>query len=344
MRSRKLTTFATVALTLGLGFSVANAQKKLYWVWGLPGAVMRANLDGSGIEVLVDAGLAAPSGIALDAVAGMMYWTDRGAEKIQRANLQIPPGETADSRTDIEDLVTGLSAPWGIALDVEGGKMYWTHVPPSDTRKIQRANLDGSGVEDLVTGLSAPWGIALDAAGGKMYWADIFRIQRANLDGSNVEDLVVSTADSSPYALALDLDAGKMYWTSAGIDFGLDPKIQRANLNGSDVEDLVELEMGWQFGIALDPRAGKMYWTSMQGKIERANLDGSGVETVLENLSGQPMGIALGLGPPPIPTLSEWGVLTVIALLLGVGTMIIRRRGAHQSHRPHWRRLGGERL
>ena len=65
--------------------------------------------------------------------------------------------------------------------------MYWTDL---DTKKIQRANLDGSNVQDLVTrtqGLSLPGGIALDIAGGKMYWVDFGteKIQRANLDGSN---------------------------------------------------------------------------------------------------------------------------------------------------------------
>jgi hypothetical protein len=41
-------------------------------------------------------------------------------------------------------------------------KMYWGEFNPS---KIQRANLDGSGVEDLVTGLTNPiGGIALDLA------------------------------------------------------------------------------------------------------------------------------------------------------------------------------------
>ena len=70
--------------------------------------------------------------------------------------------------------------------------MYWTDV---GTDKIQRANLDGSGVEDLVTsGLDRPAGLALDVAGGKMYWTDIDanKVQRANLNGSGVEDLVTS--------------------------------------------------------------------------------------------------------------------------------------------------------
>jgi hypothetical protein len=41
----------------------------------------------------------------------------------------------------------GLSAPGALTLDVANGKMYWTD---SAIDKIQRANLDGSGVEDLI--------------------------------------------------------------------------------------------------------------------------------------------------------------------------------------------------
>ena len=71
-----------------------------------------------------------------------MYWTDLGTDKIQRANLD---------GSDVQDLVklrhSRYGGPFGIALDVEGGKMYWTD---NDTDKIQRANLDGSNIEDLV--------------------------------------------------------------------------------------------------------------------------------------------------------------------------------------------------
>jgi sugar lactone lactonase YvrE len=91
-----------------------------------------------------------------------MYWTDFGTDKIQRANLD---------GTGVVDLVTaGLITPSGIALDVSGGKMYWTDggifSPGDEDGRIQRANLDGTVVEDLVTGLVNPFGIALDKTGG----------------------------------------------------------------------------------------------------------------------------------------------------------------------------------
>jgi len=49
-----------------------------------------------------------------------MYFTGNGngPDKIRRANL--------DGRKK-EDLVVGLGAPGGIALDTAGGKMYWTN-------------------------------------------------------------------------------------------------------------------------------------------------------------------------------------------------------------------------
>ena len=164
-----------------------------------------------------------------------------------------------------------LPEPKYMALDVAGGKMYWTD---SLTDNVQRANLDGSAVEDLVSGLSSPLGIALDVAGGKMYWtdSDTDKVQRANLDGSAVEDLVSGL--SSPLGIAVDAAGGKMYWTDSGTD-----KVQRANLDGSAVEDLITSGLTLPRGIALDVAGGKMYWTDGgTEKVQRANLDGSAVE------------------------------------------------------------------
>ena len=167
-------------------------------------------------------------------------------------------------------------------------KLYWTDW---GTDKIQRANLDGSGVEDLVSGagLDGPDGLALDMAGGKMYWTDAGtnKIQRADLNGSNVEDLV--TGLGIPYGLALDVSGGKMYWTNRQTN-----KIQRADLGGANVEDLVTSGLTFPGGLALDVSGGKMYWTNPgNSKIQRANLDGSGVEDLVTSGVSSPTGFAL---------------------------------------------------
>lgn len=200
------------------------------------------------------------------ATAQKIYWTEAGVGTIRGANLD---------GSNVEDVVTGLSVPSGIALDLGAGKMYWADW---DAGKIQRADLDGSNVEDLVSGLSAPYGIALDLSNGKMYWTNVGipwepdgSIQRAALDGSNVENLI-TTAVASPYGIALDIASGMMYWADSGI--------HRASMNGSSPERVVSAGDRPRY-VALDLNAAKVYWTTVFfkiGVIERANLDGTDVE------------------------------------------------------------------
>ena len=277
---------AAVSITVSTASPPATGTSKLYWTdWGTD-KIQRADLDGSNVEDLVsDAGLDGPDGLALDQSGGKIYWTNVGSNKIQRADLD---------GSNVEDLITsGLSVPYGLALDPSGGKMYWTN---RQTSKIQRADLDGTNIEDLLTlpGLAFPGELALDVSAGKMYWTNpgSDKIQRANLDGANVEDLVTSGLNS-PTGLALDLSGGKIYWTDRGTH-----KVQRANPDGSNVEDLVASGLSTPTGLALDVSGGKMYWTDVDGdKIQRANLDGSSVEDLVTSADGlvDPSGLAVGV-------------------------------------------------
>ena len=228
-----LTNLEDIALDMGGG--------KMYWTdrWG--NKIQRANLDGSNVEDLVST--LDPYGLALDVDGGKMYWTEWLGDGIRLANVDgSNVGLRPSYGSNVEYLVTGLRPSFGLALDMGGGKMYWT---VRWENKIQCANLDGSNVEDLVTGLGEPYGLALDVDGGKIYWTDGSgdKIQCANLDGSNVEDLVTGLGE--PYGLALDVDGGKIYWTDEWSG-----KIQRANLDGSNIEDLVT-RLGSPSGLAL---------------------------------------------------------------------------------------------
>ena len=211
-------------------------------------------------------------------VEGKIYWTDgaaptHGSNKIRRANL---------NGTEPQNVVTGLGFPYRIALDISGGKMYWTEHRYSGHPKIMRANLDGSNVENLITtGLQNPLGIDIDPVGGKIYWADYdaYKIQRANLDGTNVEDLVSTSWGA--WALALDTVDGKIYFSMSR---GTEAWILRANLNGADVEVVLSMA-GEVRGLELDIMRGKMYWTRVHAgdnKIVRANFDGTDVEILLD--------------------------------------------------------------
>lgn len=260
----KVTCRVILALSLlaGLSYS-AQAQGKIYWTDSGTLKIHRANLDGTGAGDLIT-GLPGPAGIAVDPNGHKIYWTDPNASRIQRANLNgtsiedlviasTPRDIAVDplqskiywtqrvglfgvrranlDGTAVEDLVAGLPNPYGISVDGDGGKIYWTDI---GTDRVQRANLDGTDVEDLVTGLDNPFDVALDPAGGKVYWTSSGKTQRANLDGTAVEDLV-TVFPNVPWGIAVDPAEGKIYWT----EFSGGDRIRRANLDGTDVEDIV---------------------------------------------------------------------------------------------------------
>ena len=221
------------------------------------------------------------------AVAGKIYWTDAGTDKIQCAKLD---------GSNVQDLITRphrLGDPHGIALDIASGKIYWAD---EGTDKIQSANLDGSYVQDLIEirDVRSPTSIALDVDSVKMYWIQTLlfssEIWCANLNGSGQQRILRTSLDSIN-GIALDTTDGKMYWTQAG--FLASSIIRRANLDGSNIQTLVT-GLGYPSGIALDVDDGKMYWVdSHRHKIQRANLDGSNVQNLVTSGLDAPSDIAL---------------------------------------------------
>src|ERR1700749_1324979 len=112
---------------------------KLYWCDREGMRVMRSNLDGSQIETLVETGRGDADrrdqtrwcvGITLDPKHGKMYWTQKGPSKgnkgrLLRAGLEIPNGETAASRSDVELFFDRLPEPIDLELDLERRLLYW---------------------------------------------------------------------------------------------------------------------------------------------------------------------------------------------------------------------------
>ena len=114
---------------------------KLYWCDREGMRVMRANLDGSNIETLVDTSKGDPRpgtdqtrwcvGITVDPDRGQIFWTQKGPPnagkgRIFRAKIDIPKGETPANRTDIELLFDSLPEPIDLELDLRNRFIYWT--------------------------------------------------------------------------------------------------------------------------------------------------------------------------------------------------------------------------
>src|SRR4051794_23137187 len=197
---------------------------KLYWCDREGMRVMRANLDGSKIETLVDTseGDARPGrdarkwcvGITVDPERGQIYWTQKGPDnagqgRIFRVNIEMPKGENATNRTDIELLFDGLPEPIDLELDLENRLMYWTdRGDPPRGNTVNRASIDADFTRHptpdiLLTHLMEGIGIALDFKGDRMFITDLAgSIYSAKLDGTEKKPLLVAQGNLTGIAYA----------------------------------------------------------------------------------------------------------------------------------------------
>jgi DNA-binding beta-propeller fold protein YncE len=202
---------------------------KLYWSDREGMRVMRANLDGSKIETLVDTshGDTRPGqdvrkwcvGIAVDIEGGKFYWSQKGPGnagdgRIFRANIEIPQGQSPANRTDIELLYEKLPEPIDLDLDLANRTLYWTdRGDPPRGNTVNRAPMDPlSGnrkePEILFTHLEEGIGLALDLKGGRMFITDYAgSLYSANIDGSNRKTLAYAQGNLTGIAY-VELPAG----------------------------------------------------------------------------------------------------------------------------------------
>ncbi|MBI4717633.1 MAG: PQQ-binding-like beta-propeller repeat protein [Planctomycetes bacterium] len=197
-----------------------------------------------------------PIYVAVDLSGGKIYWAESSTAggSIGRANLDGTARQTLLAQVDPK--------PFNLALDLPAGRIYWTAVPASGDGKIQRANLDGSGVEDVLTVPAAtyglPRGIAFDAGNGKITWAtDTGKLMRADLDGGNVELIasdvgaptaiaVVSVPDAAvPTAAPAPHDVSKNRYISFTPGNGTTPVAFRVELSSSTLFPGSSGVLGW---------------------------------------------------------------------------------------------------
>jgi sugar lactone lactonase YvrE len=199
------------------------AGRKLYWGDREGMRVMRCDLDGSNVETLVQTGQGEDDrrdetrwcvGVAVDPVGGHLYWTqkgpsDAGLGKILRAGVDLPAGERAAERGDIEVLFEGLPEPIDLEIDLAERMLYWTdRGDPPRGNSVNRSPMDPPDrrrtPEILLTHLMEGIGLALDPDDGRMYVTDLAgNVYAADLDGSNRREILVLQGNLTGIARAV---------------------------------------------------------------------------------------------------------------------------------------------
>jgi hypothetical protein len=173
---------------------------------------MRANLDGSNIETLVQTGAGDTDrldqtkwcvGITIDPKRKQIYWTQKGPDnggvgRICRANMEIPKGESPANRSDIEVWFDRLPEPIDLELDLTNRILYWTdRGDPPRGNTVNRASVDAhpkpGAPEIVLTHLMEGIGIALDVPRDRIFVTDLAgSLYSCRLNGSDKRTLLAA--------------------------------------------------------------------------------------------------------------------------------------------------------
>jgi DNA-binding beta-propeller fold protein YncE len=198
---------------------IEKAAGKLYWSDREGMRVMRADLDGSQVETLVETGRGDKDqhdatrwcvGITIDPKFKKIYWTQKGPDnagvgRILRANIDIPKGETATDRSDIEVLFDKLPEPIDLELDLKNRVLYWTdRGDPPRGNTVNRAPIDKRAMPEIVIkNLMEGIGVALDVPGNRMFVTDFAgSVYSADLDGKNEHNFLYAQGNLTGIAYA----------------------------------------------------------------------------------------------------------------------------------------------
>ncbi|XP_042180439.1 low-density lipoprotein receptor-related protein 1-like isoform X1 [Oncorhynchus tshawytscha] len=149
-------------------------------------------------------GLKMPRGIAVDWVAGNIYWTDSGRDVIEVAQISGKHRKT---------LVSGMiDEPYAIVVDPQRGTMYWADW--GNHPKIETAAMDGTMRETLVQdNIQWPTGLAVDYFNERLYWADakLSVIGSVRLNGSDPVVAVTSIKNKLHHPFSIDVFEDYIY-------------------------------------------------------------------------------------------------------------------------------------
>ncbi|KAF3856478.1 hypothetical protein F7725_017201 [Dissostichus mawsoni] len=221
--------------TIALDFHISESA--LYWTDVVEDKIYRGKLSENGaltsFDVVIQYGLATPEGLAVDWIAGNIYWVESNLDQIEVAKLDgtmrttllargggAPSSHRPGSRDGLDASLPRIEAasmsgegrktihketgnggwPNGLTVDYLERRIFWIDAR-SDA--IYSAKYDGSGLIEVLRGheyLSHPFAVTM--YGGEVYWTDwrTNTLAKANKwTGGNVT--VVQRTNTQPFDL-----------------------------------------------------------------------------------------------------------------------------------------------
>ncbi len=263
--------------------------------------------SGAGAPAPMTAGTGGAAAAPAAETVPTLYWLDINANRVMRS-INFARGEAVVTRTG--------TAPDGVAVDVEGKKLYWTNMGSllgTGGGTLQRANLDGTGVETIVMqGIAqTPKQMQIDLVNKHVYWCDRegAKVWRANMDGTMPQAIVSGHGYRELVGVALDVPNGKFYFSDR-----IGGKILRANIQmpagqtGADRTDIEDMFVfsgnAMPIDLDIDHENKHLYWTDRNlGSVQQAGLDVPAGQTAMNRTDAktlvmglvEPIGISLDI-------------------------------------------------
>jgi hypothetical protein len=256
------------------GIAIDYANRHIYWTnmgvdWAAnDGFIERIDFDGGNRTMIIPEGATfTPKQMQIDSARGLIYWCDREGLRVMRAKTDgsditvlVQTGSSDEDRQDERLHCVG------IALDLKGGRLFWTQKGPPNA---------GEG-RIFSAPLELPPGVS-----------------------PSERDDITLLFDALPEPIDLEWDEANelLYWTDRG-DPPRGNTLNRAALSPPGTEPeilLTNLEEG--IGLALDLEARLAYVSDLGGKVHVASLDTIGEPSVILSGRGYLTGIALWRAP-----------------------------------------------
>lgn len=218
-----LAPISRVSMATSIDFHAGT--ENIYWADSDHGTVTRIKRDGTERKLVVEQHEAMETipvdwltGLAVDWLAGNMYWSDPKRNVIEVSRLN------GSSRYVV--IAHDVQKPTGLSLDPVAGYLFW-----AGGGRIERARLDGSGRTVLFNRSLSITDIALDTDKQLLYWCDASSnlIKRMDYDGNN-QTVLLNHSLENPFALTILDDV--LYW--------IDTTHERGSIKRAPVENLTD--------------------------------------------------------------------------------------------------------